>query len=279
MSAIRTSAELETQFELEDAFDGTWIQTDAAISPGNSGGPLLGMNGEVVGMCTMVHTVAQNLNYAISSSDIAAALKVSKNSSVKKFDPGIQRVRRPKPPEHKPAVVLGKFVGDWTVEQQITGNNGVSFKFSGEAEGTLDAKSQLINLAFTYKKYEYRDQVGRFRLTKGGKIKWNPNSIAREYPEWIVSRRQAADNFFRANKRDEEIKYDPKSWLYAIVRKSQNGKRSFSDYIYLPDQKRLVDLQSQKGWTLYYELGGKNQWSIVQQGAGYDLTITAKKKK
>jgi len=50
----------------------TWVQTTAAISPGNSGGPLINMNGQIVGLNTLTMTTGSNLNFAISVNDLRA---------------------------------------------------------------------------------------------------------------------------------------------------------------------------------------------------------------
>ena len=46
------------------------IQTDAAINEGNSGGPLLSSQGEVIGMSTAVAQGAQNIGFAIPVQDL-----------------------------------------------------------------------------------------------------------------------------------------------------------------------------------------------------------------
>ncbi len=55
------------------SYDGL-IQTDAPINQGNSGGALLNINGEFIGLTTAIRPDAQNIGFAISSETIAAKL-------------------------------------------------------------------------------------------------------------------------------------------------------------------------------------------------------------
>lgn len=63
VAAIRNTPEFKYRKE------GTFLQTTAPISPGNSGGPLVNMRGEVVGVNSF-KVEGENLNFAVSSTDI-----------------------------------------------------------------------------------------------------------------------------------------------------------------------------------------------------------------
>ncbi len=51
------------------------IQTDAAVNPGNSGGPLLTLDGKVVGMNTATSDLAQSLGFALPSNALRRAVE------------------------------------------------------------------------------------------------------------------------------------------------------------------------------------------------------------
>ncbi|HUG94068.1 MAG TPA: trypsin-like peptidase domain-containing protein [Planctomycetaceae bacterium] len=83
VSGIRTQEELAG---FNKQAEGEWIQTTTPISPGNSGGPLVNHQGEVVAMNTAVLSEGQNLNFAISSVDIARAVQ-QKSATVATLSP------------------------------------------------------------------------------------------------------------------------------------------------------------------------------------------------
>ena len=73
VSGLRTPQEMRNAGVLSNV---NWIQTDASISEGNSGGPLVNMRGEVVGVNTVTgQGDAQNLNFAIAVDAIRDVLR------------------------------------------------------------------------------------------------------------------------------------------------------------------------------------------------------------
>jgi S1-C subfamily serine protease len=51
-----------------------WLQTDAAINPGSSGGPLVNLRAELIGLNVAVHSEGQGIGFAIPIRQIAEAL-------------------------------------------------------------------------------------------------------------------------------------------------------------------------------------------------------------
>lgn len=82
ISATRSAKELSEQLGGGD-YDGTWIQIDAALSAGNSGGPIIDKRGQVVAMSTLASHGAQNLNFGISGVDVRRMLELVRTSSPK----------------------------------------------------------------------------------------------------------------------------------------------------------------------------------------------------
>ncbi len=78
VSSVRSAAELA---EFGKPLDGEWIQTTTPISPGNSGGPLVNLSGEVVGINTFHIIKGQNLNFAVSAADIERIYGESQDSN------------------------------------------------------------------------------------------------------------------------------------------------------------------------------------------------------
>lgn len=54
---------------------GANLQTDAAVNPGNSGGPVFNMDGELIGVTSQKHMGADGLGFTVPSSYVIAALE------------------------------------------------------------------------------------------------------------------------------------------------------------------------------------------------------------
>lgn len=69
------------------------LQTDAAINSGNSGGPLINLAGQVIGVNTAIASNAQNIGFAIPVNQIKSALEsYKKNGKIIKAQLGVRYV-------------------------------------------------------------------------------------------------------------------------------------------------------------------------------------------
>jgi hypothetical protein len=71
----------------------TLVQTDAAVNPGNSGGPLIDRTGKVVGIITMGFTERQGLNFAVAVDHARAVLGGSRPSAQRTAAQGVPEIR------------------------------------------------------------------------------------------------------------------------------------------------------------------------------------------
>jgi S1-C subfamily serine protease len=139
VSGHRSSGDLKSMLGIE-GFAGNWIQTTAAISPGNSGGPLVNLSGEVVAINTMTLTRGQQLNFAISAGDIEDAVQKS-SPTPKKLTPAALPVAAHKASAPPPGsdgrsrrtgrriripVGPGLYIPLWPIEDTPEGNKHLS---------------------------------------------------------------------------------------------------------------------------------------------------------
>ncbi len=92
VSAIRSQLEMARDAG-DPSLRGTWVQVDAAISPGNSGGPLINRKGQLVAMSTLASFGrAQNLNFGISVKDVKASVAAAKSRKLLPLATGVSKV-------------------------------------------------------------------------------------------------------------------------------------------------------------------------------------------
>lgn len=94
ISAVHRDLELDEQLELRDL-----IQISAPINPGSSGGPLLNINGDVIGMNTAIRRAAEGIGFSIPVDNLRERLGALLNvDRLRRIDLGLEVTQVPKDP-------------------------------------------------------------------------------------------------------------------------------------------------------------------------------------
>ena len=130
------------------------IQTDAALNPGNSGGPLVNSSGSVIGMNTAVIPSAQGLCFAVSSNLTAfVAGKLIIEGKVKRAQLGIAgqlvNLTERMIAANKLSIKTGVYVFDIIADSPASNNElrigDIIVEFDGKPVGSVDDLHKLLN--------------------------------------------------------------------------------------------------------------------------------------
>lgn len=144
------------------------IQTDAAINSGNSGGPLLNLRGEVIGINTAMVSGAQNIGFAIPINQIKPSiLQVKATGTIKVAYIGVRYLIVT--PQLSQAQNLPVDYGAWVQAGQGANEPAIAPGSPAEAAGLksgdiiLELNGEKItesnNLSLIIRKYKPGDQV------------------------------------------------------------------------------------------------------------------------
>ena len=210
VSAIRASEELGPGKE------GTWVQVDAPLSPGNSGGPIINSEGKLVAMSTLASFgQTQNLNFGISVVDIAAAVKkVKAKKNLTKLERGVAKVDMD---EHSPS--SGP---DRAPVSSIAITDYVNLAKENFKEITRDVRKK------------YTSEQERLRIMKRGDISFRGDDVVE------MHNNRGYEYFFKSN----EIKEMHVGRQKTVVKKLRDLKTLISDG---PTDEAMASLLMQAG--------------------------------
>jgi len=129
------------------------IQTDAALNPGNSGGPLVSASGEVVGINTAIIAMAQGICFSISANTVEfVASRLIRDGRVKRSYIGLsgqnivlpRRVVRFHALQRDSGVRIEATAADGAARKAGLLSGDIIVAFAGEAVGTVDELHRLM---------------------------------------------------------------------------------------------------------------------------------------
>jgi S1-C subfamily serine protease len=136
ISALGRSIRASTGRMIEDV-----IQTDAALNPGNSGGPLCSSRGEVIGVNTAIIRDAQGICFAVASNTASFVLgELIRHGRVRRAHVGVSAETAPVPRRHALAAGIGNQTGAMLKSVEPGGPASQAALLRGDIVIALDGK-------------------------------------------------------------------------------------------------------------------------------------------
>ncbi len=136
VSALGRSLQSRTGRMIEDV-----VQTDAALNPGNSGGPLVSSNGEVIGVNTAVIMGAQGICFAVASNTAHfVAGEIARHGRVRRASIGVSAATTPIPRRIALRHEIVQLNGARLLELDQSGPAAQAGLLSGDVVIALDGK-------------------------------------------------------------------------------------------------------------------------------------------
>lgn len=149
---------------------GTWIQTDTAINPGSSGGPLLNSRGDAVGMSTqkLVKEDVSGIGFALSSTNVLAVLR----RFYPKIGPGLKTLASEESDDGSLEAKTAQGTGTVILPQPEGAEIWVDHAFVGKTPATLPllAGPHLIVI----KMKDHADWIRSITIVKGSQVTLSP---------------------------------------------------------------------------------------------------------
>jgi S1-C subfamily serine protease len=162
------------------------IQTDAALNPGNSGGPLVSSAGQVIGINTAIISGAQGICFAVASNTAQFVLsEIIRHGYVRRAYIGVSAQTAPVPRRHAVAAGIDNTLGALLMQLESNGPASQAGLLPGDVVIALDGVAvngvdDLIRL------------LDRDRIDRTCDIEVLRRGVARVVSIHLVERKQAA---------------------------------------------------------------------------------------
>ena len=219
-------------------YNGQWIQIDAALSPGNSGGPIINRAGEVIAMSTLASRGdSQNLNFGISCDDINAAIKLAASKkNLKPLAKGVGKVVYDKRGPGGPGGGNGRMIQNTEIPSEVL------------AEYIADCRKDYSKLSRRFKE-QVTSQRKKLSAMKRG-VPAFPSRQSNDVNTLVVVDQKGRQNYFF---RSEQVKERESERAEGVLDKMRSAQKKISKD--LTDESLSILLKHTGGFFEPREVG------------------------